>query len=273
MGVIKMKRLLILYFVFCILCSVSLGDNDFGDVNCVALWRLENGALTVDSKGGNTLTNDAVVADAVNYKEGEASGDFEWSSSAFMTIADADLDAGFPLKDGDSTKKISVCAWIMPESLPTEGCFFAKWDHAGLKRQLQILQLGSPSDIRVYIGYNGGVSYEEVVTLNTNMVVNQWYHIGFTFQDSDKSWRLRVWDESGESVMEDTGNTINNINIEDSFFTLGCVSDGINHFDGRIDEVVVFNDILTSDEIDQIRVGTYGVAAGGGGQVIIIYED
>jgi hypothetical protein len=28
-------------------------------------------------------------------------------------------------------------------------------------------------------------------------------------------------------------------------------------FDGLLDEVVVFNDVVTTEEIDQIRLGTY----------------
>ena len=36
---------------------------------------------------------------------------------------------------------------------------------------------------------------------------------------------------------------------------------------GWIDEIVVFNDILSAAEIDEIRAGTYGVS---GGQLIMI---
>ena len=95
--------------------------NDFSsDANCVALWKLDNGASTTDSKGTNTLTNVNVVTnDAVNQQEGDACGDFELDSSQCLTITDANLDAGFPLKNGDATKIISLCAWCYLESLET----------------------------------------------------------------------------------------------------------------------------------------------------------
>ena len=53
--------------------------NDFsGDGNAVALWRVDNGALTTDSIGTNTLTdNNTVGTDTVDYQEGDASADFE----------------------------------------------------------------------------------------------------------------------------------------------------------------------------------------------------
>ena len=46
--------------------------NDFsGDPSCKAVWRFENGALTADSKGANTLTAvNGPTADTSLYKEG-----------------------------------------------------------------------------------------------------------------------------------------------------------------------------------------------------------
>ena len=62
--------------------------NDFsGDSNCVALWRFENGALTADSKGTNTLTDvNTVGSDTVDYKEGSGCADFEATASERFTI-------------------------------------------------------------------------------------------------------------------------------------------------------------------------------------------
>jgi len=267
-----MKRLLILFFVFLLLCSVSLGANDFsGDGNCVALWRFEDGALTADSIGGNTLTNNnGVTADAVNYREGAAAGDFEMNSSQYMSIADADLDAGFPLKNGDANKKISVCCWFRPESHGSGRYLFTKYNTNTGERSLLIEVYGT--DIRVYIGYNGGAGAEALTILNLNTVATQWYHIGFTFQDSDKSYRIRCWDETGSSVVEVTGNSTNNINVESAAVAIGAVANPAGYFDGIIDRMVVFNDILTAGEIDQIYEGTYG-AAEHRGQVIIIDEN
>src|SRR4030067_604098 len=101
-----------------------MANNFSNDADCVAVWNLESGALGVDSKGGNTLTNTGVVANSSLYKQGAASGDFELSESDYMSITDAALDSGFPLKSGDSNKKISACGWFRPESLPASTTYF-----------------------------------------------------------------------------------------------------------------------------------------------------
>ena len=64
----------------------------------------------------NDLPLNTVVADTINFKEGSASADFESTLSQYMSIADASLNAGFPLKNGDTNKVISVCFWIKIES-------------------------------------------------------------------------------------------------------------------------------------------------------------
>ena len=40
---------------------------------------------------------------------------------------------------------------------------------------------------------------------------------------------------------------------------------GTHTHNGRLDEIVFFDDVLTADEIDQIREGTFGISGGGAG--------
>ena len=96
--------------------------NDFSeDARCKALWKLEDGALTADSQGTNTLTASAnpPTSDLVDFKEGAACGVFVNASHQFLKIANASLDSGFPLKYGeDVTKKITACGWVKFGTLP-----------------------------------------------------------------------------------------------------------------------------------------------------------
>lgn len=270
-----MLKKLLLISIIVLICSPCFGANDFsGDANCKALWRLENGALTTDSKGTNTLTPAGTpTADAVTYKEGAASCDLDNLDSLY--ILDGNLDAGYPFKNGDSTKKFSYCAWFYMDSVPAvskTGTIYFKF--AAGKNVVQISTYRPIGDtlFYVWIGYNGGVTWE-AKNHATAMVASRWYHVGYTYQDSDKSFRLRIWDDTAGALLggaELTGNYTNNINIEDS--PVGAVGNATSTFGlvGKIDEVVIFNDILTADEIDQIRSGTYGAAAPSGSQVIII---
>lgn len=232
-------------------------DNDFsGDANCTALWRFESGALTTDSKGGNTLTDHYTVGtNSTIYKEGFACAEFNNSNSEYFSITDANLDAGHPFKSGDSNKKITFCSWVkgVGTSLATE-YLYAKYHTTG-KRTFAIV-VNTAGKVYMYIGYNSGDSYEPEY-LDYVLTAGNWYHIGVTYQDSDKSYRIRVWNDGDSSVHEATGNTTNNINIEDASVTIGARGDGAGYLNAKQDELVVFNDIKSAAEIDKIRAGTY----------------
>jgi len=245
--------------------------NDFSDdPNCVALWSFESGALTTDSQGTNTLTDENTVGiNTVDYKEGSACADFEYSSSEAMSITDANLDAGFPLKNGDTNKEISVCGWFKPEEVHEDRIFtiFSKDDTALSKRSLQIYlnptYYGSqPATFVIRMGYNSGGS-SEVIYEDGVYQAARWYHFGFTLKDSDKSWKFVVWDDTASSkIVDASGTATNNINIEDAALRVGATGGSgfsADRFDGLIDELVVFKDVLTAGEIDQIRAGTYSV--------------
>lgn len=238
---------------------VSGGNNFSSDANCSALWKFESGALTTDSKGGNTLTNNnTVVENTSEYKEGFCSADFERNNSEYFSITDANLDAGYPLKNGDTNKKISVCGWFRLESLDTADlCIYGKYNTTG-KRSFLIFADAGNNKLHLYVGYNSGDSYNEYVHASV-LSVGIWYHYGVTWQDSDKSYRIRMWDDNASAILGSdlTGTGINNINVEDGEVTIGSRGDPNRYWDGELDEVIVFKDILSVAEIDKIRGGVY----------------
>ena len=82
--------------------------NDFSaDSRVKALWRFENNLN--DARGGNHLTDvNTVGFTSADKKEGGYAADFEKDNAEYGYRNDNDLDGGFPLKSGDSLKKISV---------------------------------------------------------------------------------------------------------------------------------------------------------------------
>jgi len=231
------------------------------DLDCVAVWRFESGALTTDSQRSNTLTdNNTVGTETSDYKEGSACADFELSNSEYFSITDTNLDSAFPMKSGDTNKKLSICGWFKPESLSGGAIgVFSKYDSGG-DRRCFMLRIDGTDNFIMYIGYNGGASSEALVTAGTP-ATGHWYHVGFTFNDSDKSWQFVLWDDTaGSKVIDASGTAANNINISTAGFFIGGRDEngGVDYFfDGLIDEVVVFNDILTAAQIDEIRQGAY----------------
>ena len=250
-----------------------MANNFTNDSNCKALWRFENGALTTDSKGTNTLTNNnGIVVDTVNFKEGAASANFEADSSQYMSITNANLNAGFPLRSDDTNKIISVCMWIRMESYPTSSIgreIFAKYNVDSQRCLVIGFSLGTNNGlIGLSVGYNSGTSFESA-THGTQLSLATWYHITTTFNNSDYSYTLRIKDTNGNIIGTDlVGNMtldVNGISLNTYALQIGCLSNSgtpLWFYDGLLDECVVFNDIITSAEATQIAQGVYGAASG-----------
>jgi len=242
------------------LLHVVRGTNP--DPNCVAVWRLENGALTTDSRGDNTLTNTGVVNSTAYYKEGSASGDWEADEQDMMMVTDAALDAGYPGKSGEGRGTISATAWVRFESLRpggptgTQNVIYVKGPGTGRYSFLLGVDLGNfDFNYHFYlaVGYNTGNNWERKFHLSA-ISTGVWYHVAATFNNTTKECRIRVWDDSAGAILgsDETGTATNNMNIEN-----GEVRIGDTYYDGLLDQVCVFNDVLSTTEIDQIRQGTY----------------
>jgi hypothetical protein len=244
--------------------SVPVTGNDFAkDPNCVALWRFENGALTIDSRGDNDLTNVGVTAKTNDSMEGTASADFEYDERDHLYITDANLAKNFPLKSGTNKPAMSVSLWCKPETVPP--IFYSRalvckanalYDGKS-SFFLLISSIWTEPRFELWLGHNIGYGYE-VIPLDTLTVsAGEWYHVAATYRDSDRSYRISAYHDG--VVYEKTGTAMNNIFLSDTNVTIGIRGQsGGTEYDGLLDEIAVFNDVLTPAEIAKIRAETYG---------------
>jgi len=238
--------------------------NDFTlDDDIKALWRFENGALTTDSKGENALTNTGVNSNIESYKEGFGSAQFGADSRLY--INDSDLDTGFPLKNGDANKKLTLCTWLYVDTMPTwDSIIFMKY--ASNKCSIKIL-INPTGYLTLYISA-GGVTYETSYYHATPLVIGRWYHVGITYQASDGAYRIRIYDATAAAIHgSDKTGTLGSVYVGTAPIFIGYLySPTRDHsFYGKLDEMIVFNRVLTTDEIDEIRTNTFDVVPQSGG--------
>lgn len=232
--------------------------NDFSeDPNCVAAWLFENGALTVDSKDDNTLTIvESPTADTTNYIEGDASAAMTYDNPPYygdaFTITDADLNANYPLKSSSEDATFSLCFWLkltsFAESFGWRNCYWCG----------DIINFGvKGNEVTLLLANDEGADY---YYHGTPIALDTWYHIALTFDAATNAYRIRVFDNTAEAVH---GVDLTGIGIAPKLTTTDHVigelmPNGKNTIIGNLDEMVVFNKVLTVEEIDKIRTGTFG---------------
>jgi len=242
-----------------------MANNFSEDSNCVALYKFESSALVTDSIGGNTLTLDSTggvevpEADLVKYKEGSASIEFEGANTEWCEIADANLDVGFPFKSGSGVV-ISFCTWLYLDTR-INGIFY-EIIHKGYPDQMSFsLQINDGGHVSFLATYNG-TTYNTAVHQSV-LQAGRWYHIGVVYDGGTEAMLIRIWDDTVGAIhgVDYTANLGNTGFAATGEITFGCYKSfqyDVNPLTGNLDEFVIFKDILTADEIDEIRIGNYG---------------
>jgi hypothetical protein len=227
------------------------------DTDCKALWLISS-TLTADGKGTNTLTNDGVTDDGADFKAGSASGVF--ASPAYLSIADASLDTGFPLKVGNTNEAMGVGFWVKFTSAPVGTVNIFKKDYYPGKSSLNIY-VESSLALMLSFGYNSGA---DVVGWQPQsgfyLTTGRWYHFEFSYNGL-YAVRLRIWDDVAGSYILDKTHILyyDKISITDAALNLGCSSESLL---GKMNEVVIFGREVSTDDWDLIRQGYYGINIG-----------
>ena len=217
--------------------------------------------LVVTNKGTNTLTNNGADEENAIIAEGAQSAKFVAASHDYMAIADADLDAGFPWRYNDGAgaeKTFSIFLRLYLNSLPGA----SEWQTIISKLAYPTEMVFAPqvhdSKLEFVMGYNNGESTEEIA-FGTAFQTGRWYSIGVTYNADDYGYRIRIYDHTAEDFLDSdsTGNFANATFLDNAPLSIGRNTGQAEYLNGVLDEIAVFNRVLSVSEIDDIRAGTF----------------
>jgi hypothetical protein len=235
--------------------------NDFsGDPYCVALFKFDGNPN--DSKGSNNLTAvNSPTYDSGDKKEGTHSIVFSKASVQYCSIDDVNLDVGFPGKSGTPEQSLSICGWFKLEAVDVYQGLVCKYVTSSPKRSYGVA-IGADGKARFMLGYNNGANASAII-FDTPFEAGKWYHIKATYNATNNQMRLRIWDDNAGALLDAVkeGTAAGDMSPTDAPLQVGAYNDGTNTMDGKTDEVVIFRDVLTDDEQDQIIAGTYVMPA------------
>ena len=262
-----MRRLaIILILIMGLPCWAA--NDPTGDPNCVGWYTFEDGQspdwLNDASTAGNDMTNATCSQDGTTYKEGTESLHAS-QYGYYVYVNDTDLSAGFPGKNSGGGNVISVVAWFRCTNLQGLDGVVNKYGTSGNRSFLfGVNNAGSGSNQYLIVSASDGASVE-TVQANTGCTVgnNKWYHVGYTFDGATKKWTAVIWDDNASTEYTDSGTFTDAVlpGVTQRL-AIKAYQDGFwGGMLGNTDEVGIFDDVLTNEEITQIRSGTYGAAA------------
>lgn len=224
---------------YTLVSPVELGSTTLAsDANLKSYWKL-NGNFTDSSNSGYNLTSVGTP--------GDTSGKFNGGKSFVISTSYATITQvnGPNLNINNSAFSSSV--WAKPTN--TAG----GWQYPLSKRSQSntnsgyYLAFGGGTDIRLFIG-NGTISASAIAS--TPVSNNNWYHIVGTYDGST----LRIYVNGILSGTASLSGSIGSVSDRDFFLALNSINSA-EGFTGELDDVAIFNRVLTADEIFELYTG------------------
>lgn len=225
------------------------------DPNIKALYNFESGALTTDSKGSYTLTANATpAADTGDYIQGAASVDLELDDSDSFTRSGSTSDFGWA-----TSGEVSITGWFKAETSVANSVLFGK----GLLGALDnvAIRINFTYESRIGIEVDGDDNGTTEAYLQTAATTDgHWIFFAVAIDNTDDAYRIYTYDGDTSTAVETKTGTLSasiaNLNVA-ADINIGHL-DSASYFDGKLDEITVWDKELTQTEIEAIRDGTYG---------------
>jgi hypothetical protein len=216
----------------------------------VAYWKMDEAAdgITPVNRADSWINNitlvDAIHTDDLSGKFGQAA-DFETGDNDTMAVA-TDLAAL------DTTNSFTVLAWFRKESASILEYIVSKWNTAG--NRSWGMQVSAANIVQFVLSTNGS-SATHTLAANTKgaITINTWYHGAIRFDDAANELAIFV---DGQKDTLDIGE-LNPFNSSQPVRVSGHTTNS-SLFDGRVDEVLIYDRALTDAEIAEIYNGGTG---------------
>ena len=146
------------------------------------------------------------------------------------------------------TSSFTIAAWVRPETLERDWTdIFGYWKRNDTIGDNYPFAFHLGQDNKVYVRMRP--DFDGVGTSNTYTLLNTWNHVAVTFDRDAKEMRIYVNGEQA-GYRSTTGDVDMQGSVSD--WTIGRKDDSGTPYDGYIDELWVFNEALSADQVDQL---------------------
>jgi hypothetical protein len=159
---------------------------------------------------------------------------------------DAYVDAGdFSLNASEGT----VSAWIKSTNTSAFQMIIGKTTGGAGNDQLQFRTESTTEKVRVTLFYSGGAT---ILDSTATVLDGNWHHVAFTYSSSG----MNIYIDGSASGSNTTNVTPLSTSTESFMIGARKISAPNSFFNGEIDEVAVFNTVLSAEKIQQIYDAT-----------------
>lgn len=207
----------------------------------VAYWKLD------ESSGNATdsVSSLSAVNTSVTYGAGKINNGAIYNGSAFHTVSDT--AAIKPTSD------ISFGGWVNITSTSSFQMMLAKGENTGDTRSYEMRCNGTTTNIQIQLRVGGGLFC--ACTSTTAIGTGTWTHVIYTRTGTTQNIYINGVAETLTSVTNNSGN----IDYSTDSLWLGQRNGGLR-FNGKLDEIGIWNVALTASEVSQLYNSGIGLS-------------
>ncbi len=237
-------------FLFSLILLLGLAAVSSADL--VAYWPLDEGigGITPD-KSGNGL--DGTLVGGPSFVAGVFGSAIQLDSSNTQYV-DCGTDPAF-----DITEQLTVAAWIKMDHVDDRQPIVNK-EGDGVRGVGYRVESGGNVYVQLYVQGWTAAADKSDLTSTVNLEPDRWYHVAYTYEFvADGSSITVLYIDGEENIRTETtrGPLTTNTQIQEigRYVWSGSYQ---KFFNGLIDDVVIFNHVLSADEIQGIMNGIGG---------------
>ena len=184
---------------------------------------------------------------------------FTDSSGRVLYLTDADLPSGFPFKGGESNQEMTITFFYRQDIIYGTTIVLGKGDGSSGSGSWDFFNNGWFGISKT----NSSNQVEYVTNTNEVPLAHRWYHVAITLSGLTGDYKMRVWDSITQTYWSDFVGTFPTPGVANRgvFGLGGLMNDNLTWSysgfgDGKagwLDEVHVFDSILTNEQIDATR--------------------
>lgn len=201
-----------------------------------------------DSKGSNNGTDTSITYSIANGKYNQGAG-FNGTTSKIACGSVTTL----------TNTSFSIAGWF---KLPDFAAVYEIFSQGNTSNNSPLIQLAISSSTAIATANrnNSSVGLDVDVTTST-MVANTWYHVAWTCSTTSSRLYLNGLEQGSATTF--TANTATGLNVQ-NWGVLQRIS-SIRFWPGQLDDMAIFNAVLSPEQVMALYTGQNRLAALGGG--------
>jgi hypothetical protein len=188
----------------------------------------------------NTSTQTVDIVAALAQVNNVYSMDFDGAATTNINVGNMTAIQG--------ASTFSISAWINVDSTSQQR-IFGSWEATASKR-LAGFGIHTDNKLLLQISSNGS-AFDQLFSTSTIASADPWYHVAVTFSSGTAKFYI-----NGASAGTDTSSINTIYNLSNDYFIGSFISSTTIPFNGKLDELAVFNTALTELEVKKIYYAT-----------------